>query len=261
MNKLFVALLLIVANMANVAHGFFWEQEYQALLIEKLSQKVPLFSTYPALKYPNAEVQKILDKYPGKIPIFGYGSLMNPTSASRSISPEAVQSMRPVVAFRLKRIFNKDAGDVTKRRPDLKENERAFLNVEPTTTYGSVINGVVLEATPSDLAQLIQRERGYDLVPILVVDWGDIMARKPSPHIQIAYTFITPPELRQGVNYIRTTCYPIRFYLRLVQEGAATYGDDFLNFWNASTYMGDGTTLITHWDQQAFTGILDAVEP
>ena len=192
--------------------------------------------------------------------LFGYGSLINPISAGRSISQEALHSMRPAVAFGFKRIFNYKAGNVS-RYPNAVENERAMLNLEPTTTYNQIINGVIIEVDAKDLQNLIQRETGYDLVPILIADWQDMISENRSSSIHVAYTFLVPDELREGIHYTQAKYYPVRDYLHLVQEGANYFGQPFLDYWNATTYLGDGTTLINNWDQHTFSRILDTKEP
>jgi hypothetical protein len=122
-------------------------------------------------------------------------------------------------------------------------------------------NGVVMEVSMEDLMQLIKRETGYDLVPLVVADWNDAIAENPHVKISIVYTFLAPDELRNGVDYTQTRYYPVRGYLHAVQKGASAFGQKFLNFWNTTTYLSDGTTPITHWDEKTFSGILDTKEP
>lgn len=239
-----------------------WSEDYQNLLMERVGGKIKDLSTYPSLRFPNIEDQKILNKYPdGKVLIFGYGSLMNMQSASRSVSPESLQSMRPVVSFGLKRIFNYKAHDVSRWGKGLPDLEKAMLNVEPMTTYRHIVNGIVMEVSPQDLAKLINREKGYDLVPVLVADWNDVISQNPDVKIEVAYTFYVPDELRNGVNYSQTKYYPVRGYLNAVREGASIFGEQFLNYWNLTTYLGNGTTTVNDWDEETFTGILDTKEP
>ena len=76
------------------------------MLIEKAAQEAPNLSKYPTLQYPNLNYSQVLDKYPqGKALLFGYGSLINAQSESRTISAKAVHSMQPAIAFGLKRLF------------------------------------------------------------------------------------------------------------------------------------------------------------
>jgi len=264
MKRILCLFLFILFSFTISVNGALWDSDYQKTLLNKVGLEVTNLSTYPSIEYPNSEFQQILKKYPnGKILIFSYGSLMNADSAASSVRPEAVQSMRPAVAFGCKRIFNYKAGigDASGWASDLLVNERAMLNIEPTTTYNHIINGVVMEVNPQDLAQLIERETGYDLVPMLVADWSEVTSENPSVNIKIAYTFLVPDELRNGIDYTQTKYYPVRGYLHAVQEGAIVFGQEFLDYWNDTTYLGDGTTPITQWNEQTFSGILDTKEP
>lgn len=264
MKKEFICIFLFVffAFTINASEKPLWNSDYQDLLMDKIGQKIKALSTYPSIEYPNRDTQKVLNKFPnGKVLLFGYGSLMNVNSAARSVSPEAVKSMRPVVAFGLKRIFNYKAVNVTRWGTNLQENEKAMLNIEPTTTFNHMINGVVMEVNPRDLTQLVERETGYDLVPVLVADWNQAISENPSVNIEIAYTFFVPDELRDGIDYTQTKYYPVRGYLHAVRNGAEVFGPKFLDFWNATTFLGDGTTTVTQWNEQIFSGILDTKEP
>lgn len=264
MKALMIFLLILFNFKINANENTSKINAYQKSLMGKIAKKIVILSTYPSLEYPNLESEQILKKYPdGKVLLFGYGSLINVQSAAESISPEAIQSMRPVVAFGFKRIFNYKASHeyVSEWGKDLAKNEKAMLNIAPATTYRPIINGVVMEISPEDLVHLIEREIGYDLVPILVADWDEFISEDPSINIKIAYTFLVPDELRNGIDYTQTKYYPIRGYLQAVREGAAGFGAEFLDYWNATTYLGDGTTGVTQWDEKTFSGILDTKEP
>lgn len=227
-----------------------WSNDYQKMLIEKAAQEKPNLSKYPSLKYPNLNYSQVLDKYPeGKVLIFGYGSLINSGSESRTISEKAVHSMQPAIAFGLKRLFNYDA-QKAKIKTDLSAKERSFLNTIPTTQLSQMINGVLIKVGKDDLAHLVQREKGYDLVPILVTLWDDVIAENRSAKIEIAYAFMASDELRQGVRYTHSGYDPDERYLRLVEKGAAAYGEKFLNYFNATTFLSDGTTSIEQWNQK-----------
>lgn len=195
-----------------------WSNDYQKMLIEKAAQETPNLSQYPPLKYPNLNYSQVLDKYPeGKILIFGYGSLINTESESRTISEKAVHSMQPAIAFGLKRLFNYNARKGLKNPP---AKEGSFLNIIPMKELSRMINGVLVEVGKEDLAHLIQREKGYDLIPIIVTLWDDVLAENPSAKIQIAYAFMASDELRQGVHYTHNGYDPVERYLRLVEKGA-----------------------------------------
>lgn len=246
-----ILLLFLCGFCACYAEEILWSKDYQNTLMEKVGKEVPSLSTYPSTKYPNKDYASLLDQYPNKkVLLFGYGSLMNPGSARKSVSKNAVRSTRSVVAFGFKRIFNYKPGDLSKWGSDVEKNEGAMLNIDPKTTYNHIINGVVMEVNLKDLKALVQREIGYDLVPMLVADWNKVLSEDSSVQIEKAYTFLVPDELRGGKSYTETHSYPLRKYLYIVQEGASLFGTQFLDYWNATTYLSDGTTSIQNWDKE-----------
>jgi cation transport regulator ChaC len=233
------------------------EKEQQKVLNEAASH-MPELASYPHLTYPNEEVHLILNRFPeGKVLIFGYGSLINPTSAAKNMKPEAVESMKPVVAFGVKRIFNYRASKTSHWGEDQNVKEKAMLNLHASFNLSSMANGVMIEVDEADLKSLIQRETGYDLVPVMVADWQDVKENKGADtRFFIAYTFVVPHELRDNKAYTSTGFYPVRGYMHAIQEGAERYGEDFKEFWNATTYLADGTTTINDWDEKTFKDIL-----
>ncbi len=234
---------------------------YQDSIMAQVARKLPELTTYPFLHYPNENRELVQQQFGNKkVPIFGYGSLMNVESARQSMKVDAIASMQPVVAFGVKRIFNYTA-KYAHRWGNLHSNERAMLNLIPTYNTSSIANGVVIEVDDDDLVQLIKREVGYDLIPVLVASWDEISAKKPILNIRVAYTFVASSELRKNMLYTHTRYYPVRGYMQAVQEGALRYGDRFLDLWNATTYLADGTTLIDEWDPSDFTETLQTARP
>lgn len=239
-----------------------WDKEYEKLLMVKVGEQVPLLATCPSTIYPNTDYTEIFNKFPeGKLLIFGYGSLINWDSAGRTVGMNALQSMTPVIAFGFKRLFNYKASNVSNWGTNLPSNERAMLNIIPMTTFNQIINGVVMEVSHEDLRELVRREKGYDLVPMLVADWGEVISQNPHIKIKVAYTFLVPDEMRSNIDYTHTKYYPVRGYLHAVEKGAADYGPKYLDFWKDTTYLGDGTTSVRKWNAKTFSGILDVKEP
>lgn len=241
---------------------FSQKSPYGALLMEKVGKHQSELAKHPNLIYPNADYASILKHYPkGKVLVFGYGSLMNKTSAARSMKPEAVESMQPVVAFGAKRIFNYYATKVDHWGANPDPKERAMLNLAPSFDKTAVVNGVTLEVDEEDLANLVKRERGYDLVPILVASWSSVSSESTEVEFKVAYTFVIPNELRDNIAFSSTQFYPVRGYLEAIQEGAGSFGKDFLELWDSTTYLADGTTTVAKWDKKTFKEILCTKQP
>lgn len=239
-----------------------WSDAYELQLLKKAGEMAPTLATFPCLQYPNRGYEKIPEKYADqKVLLFGYGSLMNKASAARSVKPEAVNSMAPVVAFGVKRIFNYKASKLEQWGRNLNPLERAMLNLIPTTTYNSIVNGVVMKIDQEDFTRLVQREVGYDLMPILIADWDSVIAENPKVEINVAYTFIVPDEIRNGIDYTQTKYYPVRGYLHASEAGASAFGKTFLKLFDYTSFLANGTTRIYQWDQKDFETLLKSREP
>lgn len=239
-----------------------WESSYDTVLLERIAALVPQLAYYPALRYPNQQSEQLLaSSSKGKVLVFGYGSLISRESAGRSVSAEAIATMRPAVAFGVKRLFNYKAARTDHWGPIQDPKERAMLNLVPTWSYLNWVNGVVMEVDAEDLANLVKRETGYDLVPLIIADWDDVMAQHGDPNIRIAYSFVAASELRNHIIYTSTKYYPVRGYLHAIQDGAMDFGMHFRRVWNATTYLADGITRLDDWDEVTFRDILCTKEP
>ena len=235
---------------------------YERVLLKKVGTKLPQLVNFPSLQYPNEGHEAIINHFTsGKILVFGYGSLMNKVSAAKSLKAEAVESMEPAIAFGVKRLFNYKVTNPSHWGAEQNPKERAMLNITQTLNIGSMVNGVILEVDAEDITKLVSREIGYDLVPILVASWKDVMSQNPQSEIRIAYTFIAVNELRNNTAYTSTEYYPVLGYLHAVQEASQAYGPEFAAFWNATTYLANGTTPIKGWDEVTFIGILYTKKP
>lgn len=231
------------------------------VLLQKVGAKLPELAHYPFLKFPNDDYKTLFDFYPDdKVLLFGYGSLINKASAARNMKPEALESMEPALSFGSKRIFNYGVKKTDHWGAGQNRKEKAMLNLTPTLNIRSAVNGVTFYVDKKDLQSLIQREKGYDLIPIPVVSWDEVMDQTKDPEIKIAYAFVASNEPRDHIVYTSTEYYPVRGYLHAIQEGAREYGADFEEFWNKSTFLADGTTSIEEWDEKTFEGILCSTE-
>ncbi len=247
--KLRFSVLFLISALALNAE-LPWSDSYQQLLLEKVGEKLPEISSYPFFEYPNKNHAQAKTLENGKILIFGYGSLMSPDIEvnKKSIRPENLKTLRPAIAFGVKRVFNRRGGiSKTFNSTGLEPNERCFLNVVPTTNFNDVTNGVTIEVDQGDLVKLIARELGYDLVPLFIASWDDAVKESDGIEIKIAYTFIASSGLRDHISYTSNTLYPIRRYASLVERAAKFHGRVFWNLYQKTTWLADGTTLISDW--------------
>jgi hypothetical protein len=227
-----------------------WDNAYQQFLLKKVGEKLPEITNYPVFQYPNKNHDKAKALENGKILIFGYGSLISPDidRNKKCIKQENLITLRPAIAFGVKRLFNIRA-TVSKilTSKTLDPKERCFLNLVPTTDYHCVTNGVVVEVDQEDLTRLVAREIGYDLVPLFVASWDDAVRQSGGIKIEIAYTFLASGELRDHVSYTSNELYPIRWYASVVDQAAKYHGPLFWKTYQKTTWLADGTTLITDW--------------
>lgn len=241
---------------------FLCNVQYQKFLLKKVSEKMPDLATYPSYHYPNDNHLEVVKKFPeGKILVFGYGSLMNKESALRTVKPEAFDSKEKVIAFGVKRLFNYKAVKTSHWGAKQDKKEKAMLNLTQTLNISSIANGVVIQVDAEDFSRLVQRETGYDLIPVLVASWDEVLNENPNVNIQVAYTFSAAHELRNHINYTSTQYYPVRGYMHAIQETTQLFGGDFAKMWNSTTYLADGTTSVDEWDEKTFDGILSTYEP
>lgn len=248
--KFFVVLIFVLASFSHIS-ATPWDDYYQDSIAEKALSMTPILNEMLSLKYPNDDFQDVAAQFPdSKILIFGYGSLMNIQSASRSIKTENVLKMQPAIAFGFYKIFNYRADVISHWGTPEDSNERAMLNISCSPDYRVITNGVLIEVDIDDLFNLVKREIGYDLIPILVMAWDDAVFQNPDPEIKIAYTFRASNNPRLGKIYTNQNILPVKGYLNAVHEGAAQFGPDFYNYWNKTTRLADDKTVMNTWLQQ-----------
>ncbi len=250
MSKILILSIFLIISALALNADLPWDNAYQQFLLKKVGEKLPEISNYPIFQYPNKNHDKAMAFENGKILLFGYGSLMSPDLArnKKCIKQENLITLRPAISFGMKRLFNIRATVLkTLTSKTLEPKERCFLNLIPTTDYHCVTNGIVVEVDQEDLTRLVAREVGYDLVPVFVASWEDAIKQSDAIKIEIAYTFSASVELRDHVSYTSNELYPIRWYASIVDEAAKFYGPLFWNTYQKTTWLADGTTLITDW--------------
>lgn len=241
-------------------HFLPWSEERELLLTSKAQETVEHnLNNFPIFPYPDSNAEEILATFQQtKIYIFAYGSLLNKQSAAKALSPEAMKTHRPAIAFGLKRIFNRYIPKETHWGEQLRPNDKAMLNVFQTSNYQDIINGVVIEVGQEDLQNLIKREEGYDLVPIPVTYWVDALdSNNHDPSIFFAYTFISPEKAVKGIHYTKKDINPIKGYALASQEGASQYGDQFFKLWIETTFLADKKTPFKIWKDNPSVDCLD----
>ncbi len=182
----------------------------------------------------------------GALPLVGYGSLVNASSAAVTIRAAPGGRARPVAAFGVRRIFNyeMDANHsryVAARDPDA----RALLNARVTREDSDCLNGVLLEVPITDLPALRKRETDYDLEAVFCVDWSRGLSRAFP-----AWILVCPEEGERGRRRVNNNLTPNHSYYRVCRDGASSFGEEFLEAWLDSSCLGDGVTTVREWERE-----------
>ncbi len=207
----------------------------------------------PRYRYPWDGVEEELRrKGQSSLAFFGYGSLVNLSSARRTLSEELLRSRRPALAFGGRRVFDYEMpADGGAYGPPVSPSARAALNVRPSGTIDDLLNGVLLEMPLAEIAQLCAREVGYDLEPIPCMLWDRVAAGQPF----LAYVLQCPDEPRASLKRTNAALEPHRGYYRVCRDGALEFGDDFLRLWLSTTYLADQVTPVGDWETGEPTGV------
>jgi hypothetical protein len=172
--------------------------------------------------------------------VLGYGSLINRTSASRTVTSN---TRRAAISFGLRRVFNYEI-PLDNERYEFTADPlaRAALNVRVTGVVEDAVNGVLMDVPLVDVAAFRAREVAYDLVQLPCIWWGD-----PDPTPFPAWVVRSPEDATGRTN---NGIVPHRGYYDLCRRGASRFGDSYLAFWLATTYLADGITAVADWEQQ-----------
>jgi len=173
-----------------------------------------------------------------KVLLFGYGSLVDPLSASRTVSIKSLNTRKPAVAYGVKRIFHRDVPFDAASHWGVPQNSmaRGMLNLVFTSAPEHAVNGVVMQIDIEELESLARREVGYDLVPVPCHDWEGCK-------FYFAYACMAPNHS----PYIHPSILPRPGYYELTMKAPLEYGLCFYNFWLNTTYLADETTTIREW--------------
>ncbi len=235
-------LSLVTSLVIAASSGFSY-----ALQIEGSAACQTALAEAPLYKYPYAGLDASL-RSSGltSIKIFSYGSLMNYDSASRTLSSQTMSSLRPAIAFGVKRVFNRDGSIKPNSRWGVpySPKARAMLNLTHSDNEDALVNGIAFEVKLDDIAPLMRREVGYDLIPVIMMNWEDALQGKHNCYI--AYAFSAP----KASKYTHNDIAPRPNYYELSRDATKQYGPIFYSMWFSSTYLSDEITPIFEWEKR-----------
>jgi hypothetical protein len=175
------------------------------------------------------------------IRLFGYGSLLNRESASRTFAG-SVERFVPAIAFGVVRLFNFEMPDAVRVRYGALDDPlaRGLLNAQVTGFMSDIANGVLIEVDVNEIEPLREREVGYDLRPVTCIEWERGAHGMPC----LAYVLSCPDRLWKGRPLTNPELRPHRQYFQQCLDGAASIAQAFLNFWMDTTFLADGEKLV-----------------
>ena len=158
--------------------------------------------------------------------VFGYGSLINNKSISRTLKREiADEEIYPV---KLTKCSRKWRLKETVHSELLQKNVQAvFLDVELGADKKSWCNGVLFGVTDKELDSLILREKNYNMANVS----NDIDFLNTAPKKVIVFSAKKPFVVSAADNNL----YIMQRYIQMVEEGCRHWGNDFLQSFNDTT--------------------------
>lgn len=183
--------------------------------------------------YPWAE---LFDSGIKTIPIFAYGSLVDPKSAASSFQFTKV-NMKYVIATGVRRVFNYLMPDRHLERwgVELFGNQKAALNLEITNEPEDRVNGVLIEIDTRDFQSLLKREEGYDLLQVNATEWPEGQSNA-SEH---PYAFIAAPDSQ----YVDHAIDPVPGYFDLCVQAARNVSPSFSEYFDRTTFLNSGQSI------------------
>lgn len=197
------------------------------------------------IPYPWNELERDAVRTSGRIPLIGYGSLLNPDSARRTIRDTPPEGHTPIIGIGAHRVFNYVMPQTVIDRYGALENqaERAALNAVWTGRPDDVITGRLVNVSIEDLPALRERERGYHLGPVYFTLWND-----PQAEPELGFVLVADDAPVDGVVHTDPTLLPHVGYTQLCIDGAAMVDHDFERALRETTVLGDGETRFdSYW--------------
>lgn len=188
-------------------------------------------------EYPWKELDRYLEGGVS-IPVAGYGSLMNRESAARTFVKDAVEQMVPVVVFHARRVYDLIMSPAARMRypTTFPDTHCGVLNAYVTGKPEDCFNAVLLQLGAEDLKGFRAREYGYDLLPVVTMQWSAVQQQLDSPP-QMAFVLSCRSPVRVGRQMIDPQLQPHPLYHEICQTGARDISDEFLKMFHQTTQI------------------------
>tara|TARA_R110000744_G_scaffold46319_3_gene102495 strand:- start:388 stop:1074 length:687 start_codon:yes stop_codon:yes gene_type:complete len=209
-------------------------------LRKDIKYQMSTLSNYPSFKYPWIGLEdQIMRQKNNNFTLVGYGSLLNKFSSIKTLSND-FSTLKPVISFGLKRIYNYKAPIEIVKKYNSMYNPLYIgcLNTIFTNNINDAINGLTFELKAKEVDLLRDREKGYDLIPVVSINWN-----QPDNLSHIFYVLSAPKEPRLNKIWVDSNILPIKQYEDICIEGAKCISTEFLNFFHKTTYLANEKTL------------------
>jgi hypothetical protein len=190
----------------------------------------------PGMNYPWGNLESDLRNLEtSTFDLIGYGSLLNPDSAKRTIKDTPENGHPPVLAIGATRVFEyvMPQSMIDEHPEKFEPQKKAALNLRYSPTNRSLFNGRLLTVRVQDIEALRNREKGYDLQPVVYVPWGEWNAEPKN-----AYVLVARKQIMDGRQLVDETAEPFPPYEKTCRDGAALVSKPFLDFYLRTTYVG-----------------------
>lgn len=171
--------------------------------------------------------------------LVGYGSLLEPDSARRTVLDTPDDGHPPVLAWGARRLFDYEMSDAGRERygAAAEGRERAALDVRWTGRAADGFNGRLLDVAVDHLEALRRREVGYDLAPVVWQPWDE-----PDAAPAVAFALCASRRPVGGRVRVRDDVLPCPPYLEICRRGARRVSPAFEQVLLDTTFLADGTT-------------------
>ena len=191
----------------------------------------------------------LLDAGFDELALAGYGSLLHPDSARRTIPGTPADGHLPIIAFGARRLFNYVIPTFLLERygVDPHSNDCAALNSAWTGNVDDRFNARLVTIPIADLDGLRMREIAYDLAPVAWQPWNDHTIEP-----ELAFTLCATSRPFFDTVWVSPDILPCLPYLDLCRTGARRVSPDFDKMFIDTTTLADGCTpLRTLLDEKA----------
>lgn len=169
--------------------------------------------------------------------LLGFGSLLNPESARKTIPDTRDAGHPPALAFGVERVFNyqMSARGLARHQASTDERRMAALNARLTGKLSDVINVRRIPLSKVMLPALLEREFGYDLCRAPYLPWP----LSPNAKLETAWLLCAP----SGSSVVNDSLLPNPRYVDICLAGARLGGEAFEMLFRRTSFLTDGRCL------------------